>query len=257
VPRNDFGNVDLYQECMLPIGTTWIRHLDMDMGVFSRVCRKQQIDAAKAVVGFDGKKGYPVTEGYVICKEFEKQAMEAYYDQCGFDAERKEKERRLRVRKLWYKAYRGVLIQKKVERMFKGVQIDPAIERIMMSKMNDEPKSSHSTTTTVTSSKQAPAAAASISIKGGKAKTKKSAYFTKEEVKVEAESDIEEEEEVLKSDDNSSSDEEERKPIKPTKAIQRRATMPRRQAAKKAAKFDFSSDSSDFEGSENDYRMSD
>ena len=76
-------------------------------------------------------------------------------------------------------------------------------------------------------------------------------------MKVEAESDIEEEEEVLKSVDNSSSDEEEKKPIKPTKAIQRRATMPRRQAAKKAAKFDFSSDSSDFEGSENDYRMSD
>ena len=62
---------------------------------------------------------------------------------------------------------------------------------------------------------------------------------------------------MLKSDENSSSDEEEKKPIKPTKAFQRRATMPRRQAAKKAAKFDFSSDSSDFEGSENDYRMSD
>ena len=54
---------------MLPIGTTWIR--DVEHGVFSRVCRKQNIDAAKAVVGFDGKKGYPVTNGYVICKEFE------------------------------------------------------------------------------------------------------------------------------------------------------------------------------------------
>ena len=54
---------------MLPIGTAWIR--DLDGGTFSRVCRKQNIDAAKAVIGFDGKKGYPVTEGYVICKEFE------------------------------------------------------------------------------------------------------------------------------------------------------------------------------------------
>ena len=71
VPRNDFGNDDLYQECMLPIGTTWINFDGLDMGVFSRVCRKQQIDTAKAVVGFDGKKGYPVTDGYVICKEFE------------------------------------------------------------------------------------------------------------------------------------------------------------------------------------------
>merc|ERR1711892_761689 len=150
------------------------RHLDMDVGVFSRVCRKQQIDAAKAVVGFDGKKGYPVTEGYVICKEFEKQAMEAYYDQCGYDVERKEKERKTRIRKLWYKAYRGVLIQKKVQRMFNGVQIDPAIERIMMSKMHDEP-----TVTSSPASSFKQAASSSSTQKSGKAKTKSSPNFDK------------------------------------------------------------------------------
>ena len=96
--------------------------------------------------------------------------MEAYYDQCGYDAERKEKERKTRIRKLWYKAYRGVLIQKKVQRMFKGEQIDPTIERIMMSQMHkDEP------TTSSSSSK----AATTSSSKSDKAKSKKSPYFKK------------------------------------------------------------------------------
>ena len=66
--------------------------------------------------------------------------MEAYYDQCGYDAERKEKERKTRIRKLWRRAYRGVLIQKKVQRMFAGETVDPTIERLMMNKMNDDPE---------------------------------------------------------------------------------------------------------------------
>ena len=67
VPRNNFGNVDLYQLCMLPIGCVYVNDDDMEMGVFSRVCRKLNIDAPKAVIGFDGKKGYPVTqEGFEI-----------------------------------------------------------------------------------------------------------------------------------------------------------------------------------------------
>ena len=96
--------------------------------------------------------------------------MEAYYDQCGYDAERKEKERKTRIRKLWYKAYRGVLIQKKVQRMFKGEQIDPTIERIMMSQMHkdDEPTTSSSSSKAETSSS-----------KSDKAKPKKSPYFKK------------------------------------------------------------------------------
>ena len=68
--------------------------------------------------------------------------MEAYYDQCGYDAERKEKERKQRIKKLWQKAYRGVLIKKKVERMFAGTTVDPTIERLMMVKMHEEPDDS-------------------------------------------------------------------------------------------------------------------
>ena len=171
VPRNNFGNVDLYQLCMLPIGCVYINDEDMDMGVFSRVCRKLNIDAPKAVIGFDGKKGYPVTQecfqktvyfsiikyesycmmytdfisnthfgnhkkGYVICKEHEEAARSAYYNQMGIDIEKREKERKARVKKRWIRAYRAVLIQKKVRRMFSLQQeVDPNIERIVEKRM--------------------------------------------------------------------------------------------------------------------------
>merc|ERR1711892_1237740 len=238
VPRNAYGNCDLHHACMLPLGTTWIT--DLNNGVFSRVCRTLEVDAAKAVIGFHPIRRYPLTDGYVICKEFEKQVMEAYYEKCGYDDEHKKEERKMRTRKLWHKAYRGVLIQKNLERMYEGEQIDPAIERIMMSELNYEPNRSSTTSTrTATSSKK--------SSRKGNAR-----------IKVEAESDEEDEEEEAATDsDSGSSSSDEEKPVKPTAAIQRRAALPRRQAAQKVAKFDFSSDSSDFENSEDDFSLSD
>merc|ERR1711892_401976 len=238
VPRNAYGNCDLHHACMLPLGTTWIT--DLNNGVFSRVCRTLEVDAAKAVIGFHPSRRYPLTDGYVICKEFEKQVMEAYYEKCGYDDEHKKEERKMRTRKLWHKAYRGVLIQKKLERMYEGEQIDPAIARIMMSELNYEPnRSSIMSTRTATSSKK--------SSRKGNAR-----------IKVEAESDEEDEEEEAATDsDSGSSSSDEEKPVKPTAAIQRRAALPRRQAAQKVAKFDFSSDSSDFENSEDDFSLSD
>merc|ERR1711892_1181194 len=238
VPRNAYGNCDLHHACMLPLGTTWIT--DLNNGVFSRVCRTLEVDAAKAVIGFHPSRRYPLTDGYVICKEFEKQVMEAYYEKCGYDDEHKKEEHKMRTRKLWHKAYRGVLIQKKLERMYEGEQIDPAIERIMMSELNYEPNRSSTTSTrTATSSKK--------SSRKGNAR-----------IKVAAESDEEDEEEEAATDsDSGSSSSDEEKPVKPTAAIQRRAALPRRQAAQKVAKFDFSSDSSDFENSEDDFSLSD
>jgi len=238
VPRNDYGNCDLHHACMLPLGTTWIT--DLNNGVFSRVCRTLEVDAAKAVIGFHPSRRYPLTDGYVICKEFEKQVMEAYYEKCGYDDEHKKEERKMRTRKLWQKAYRGVLIQKKLERMYEGEQIDPAIERIMMSELNYEPNRSSTTSTRTATSR------------------KKSSKKGNARIKVEAESDEEdEEEEAVTDSDSGSSSSDEEKPVKPTAAIQRRAALPRRQAAQKVAKFDFSSDSSDFENSEDDFSLSD
>ena len=68
VPRNDHGNVDMFQECMLPIGCVWIN--DLDTNTVAKVCRKLNIDYAKPIVGFQPKKGFPMYEGVVVCEEF-------------------------------------------------------------------------------------------------------------------------------------------------------------------------------------------
>jgi len=54
VPRNEFGNVELFQPCMLPIGCVHIKGCPN----LNRVCRKLNIDCVAAVVGFDAHGGF-------------------------------------------------------------------------------------------------------------------------------------------------------------------------------------------------------
>ena len=131
VPRNDFGNVDLYQMCMLPIGTVFLEDLD-EFGIVSRVCRKLGIDAAKAVVGFDGKKGYPKIGGYVICKESEQTVRDAYVEAAGISEEKARQKSRSRAKKNWRKLLALYFAKKKVERLFAGREVDPQLERVIM-----------------------------------------------------------------------------------------------------------------------------
>ena len=246
VPRNDFGNVDLYQECMLPIGCVWIKDID-DMGLFSRVCRKLNIDAAKAVTGFDGKKGYPVCEGYVMCKEFEDVARDAYNEQFGINIEKKEKERKALVRRRWRRAAKAVLVRKKVNAMFEGKQPDRNIERILMRQIqgpiqDDSDDDKPGTSFDVFSSSNISSGPSRVT-KKAPAKTS-SQYFEKE---------VTSEEEASLSDKSSSSEEEVKKisPKKRSKKIPIARSSRRRN--KPVTKYDFSSDSSEFENSEDDY----
>lgn len=52
VPRNAYGNVELFKPEMLPIGT---RHLQLPN--LSRTCKKMNVDCAQAVIGFDFHSG--------------------------------------------------------------------------------------------------------------------------------------------------------------------------------------------------------
>ena len=54
VPRNEYGNVDLFQPSMLPIGCVQLRLPSLNV-----VARKLNIDVATAIVGFDTHHGYP------------------------------------------------------------------------------------------------------------------------------------------------------------------------------------------------------
>ncbi|KAJ2038297.1 hypothetical protein IW146_001252 [Coemansia sp. RSA 922] len=66
VPRNEFGNVNLFTDSMLPEGAVHIPNANA-----KRLCKELGIDAADAVVGFDFRRGQslPIIQGVVIPAE--------------------------------------------------------------------------------------------------------------------------------------------------------------------------------------------
>nr|XP_028575074.1 DNA repair protein complementing XP-C cells isoform X2 [Podarcis muralis] len=115
VPRNEFGNVYLFQPSMLPIGCVQLKLPNLH-----RVARKLDIDCVPAVTGFDFHGGYshPVTEGYVICEEY-KEVLVAAWENEEAEREKKEKEKReKRVLGNWKLLTKGLLIKERLKRRY-------------------------------------------------------------------------------------------------------------------------------------------
>lgn len=51
MPRNEFGNVDLFKPCMLPRGAAYLR-----LNGLLRIAQKLEVDCVPAVTGFDLKQ---------------------------------------------------------------------------------------------------------------------------------------------------------------------------------------------------------
>ncbi|KRY34614.1 DNA repair protein complementing XP-C cells -like protein, partial [Trichinella spiralis] len=115
VPKNEYGNVELYQMSMLPPGTVYM----IQPGLLS-IARKLNIDCAPAVVGweFHCRSSHPIIEGCVVCKEH-KEILEAAWLEEQVHIAVKEKERKtMRALKNWRKMVRSVLIKARVEKKF-------------------------------------------------------------------------------------------------------------------------------------------
>lgn len=119
VPRNAYGNVELFKPEMLQKKTV---HLQCKRRVFwcaifqivglsiflisvpglNRTCKKLQIDCAQAVIGFDFHSGssHPTFDGFVVCEEFAEQVVTQWWkDQ--EEAQRKEEKRNQRIYGNW------------------------------------------------------------------------------------------------------------------------------------------------------------
>ncbi|KAF9262696.1 Rad4-domain-containing protein [Marasmius fiardii PR-910] len=111
VPKNNFGNIDLYVPSMLPKGAVHIPF----KGV-AKIARKLGIDYAEAVTGFEFRKrrATPVIEGVVVAAENESVLLEAFWE-AEQDAEEKAKfKREERVVKLWTKLVHGLRIRQRL-----------------------------------------------------------------------------------------------------------------------------------------------
>ncbi|XP_018579675.1 DNA repair protein complementing XP-C cells homolog [Anoplophora glabripennis] len=112
VPRNAFGNVELFKPCMLPKGTVHLK-----LPGLNKVCRKMNIDCASAIVGFDfhGGWSHPMYDGFVVCEEFV-DAVVAAWESEQEEIEKKENEKiEKRVYGNWKKLIKGLLIRERLK----------------------------------------------------------------------------------------------------------------------------------------------
>ncbi|KAJ3409097.1 hypothetical protein HDV05_004586 [Chytridiales sp. JEL 0842] len=100
IPKNNFGNFELFHENMLPPGCV---HLTID-GI-AAIARKLGIDYAKAMTGFEYHRGNatPVIKGIVILKENEEILKEAWQEDRRNAAIVHDKEKAKRAVSRWRK----------------------------------------------------------------------------------------------------------------------------------------------------------
>ncbi|KAF8587586.1 Rad4-domain-containing protein [Ramaria rubella] len=115
VPKNDFGNIDLYVDTMLPSGGVHVPY----KGV-AKIARELGFDYAEAVIGFEFKnrRAFPVLNGVVVAVENESALLEAYWESAQ-DAEEKEQiKREERVLKRWTRLVQGLRIRKRLQEQY-------------------------------------------------------------------------------------------------------------------------------------------
>jgi len=112
VPRNEYGNVELFKPWMLPPGTVHIPINGMKV-----VIRKCGIDAAPAMVGWDfsGGGAHPVYDGVVVCQENAEALMDAWNQEQEIQAKRAEEKREKRVLDNWKKLVKGLIIKQRIK----------------------------------------------------------------------------------------------------------------------------------------------
>ncbi|GBO98853.1 DNA repair protein complementing XP-C cells homolog [Eumeta japonica] len=115
VPRNAYGNVELFKDCMLPVGT-----VHMKLPGLNKVARKLNIDCAPAMIGFDFNGGWthPVYDGFVVCKEFEEILTDAWFKDQEEQERREQEKLDARVYGNWKRLIKGLLIRERLKEKY-------------------------------------------------------------------------------------------------------------------------------------------
>ncbi|KAH8275328.1 hypothetical protein KR026_005115 [Drosophila bipectinata] len=115
VPRNAYGNVELFKACMLPKKTVHLR-----LPGLMRVCKKLNIDCANAVVGFDFHQGacHPMYDGFVVCEEFREVVTAAWEEDQQEQARKEQAKYEDRVYGNWKKLIKGLIIRERLKKKY-------------------------------------------------------------------------------------------------------------------------------------------
>lgn len=111
IPKNAYGNADVFVESMIPQGAT---HLKLK-GV-ARIARKMEIDHAEAVVGFEFKKrgAIPLVLGVLVADENAATLQAAWEEAEEIRIRKEDKKKSDAALKLWAKLLKGLRIRNRI-----------------------------------------------------------------------------------------------------------------------------------------------
>lgn len=111
VPKNAFGNLDIYVPSMIPAGGAHIPHKEA-----SKAARVVGVDYADAVTGFQfkGRHGTPIIHGCVVAKEYVEAVCAVIEGVAYMKEEAEDTARRLEALRLWKRFLTGLKIVERV-----------------------------------------------------------------------------------------------------------------------------------------------
>ncbi|PKS09276.1 hypothetical protein jhhlp_003890 [Lomentospora prolificans] len=112
IPKNEYGNIDLFVEHMCPEGAV---HVPYRGAV--RVCKRLQVDYAEAVVDFEfgHRMAVPVIQGVVIPEEHYDKVMEELQKDEAERARKEDEKRRKAALGMWRKLLMGMRIAQRIQ----------------------------------------------------------------------------------------------------------------------------------------------
>lgn len=111
IPRNAFGNIDIYVRTMVPAGAVHVR-----LKGTAKLCKKLGIDFAEACTGFEfGKqRAVPVLTGVVVAEENEELVKDAWRAEQERVKERDNKKRQAAALMMWKRFMQGLRIMERM-----------------------------------------------------------------------------------------------------------------------------------------------
>ena len=121
IPKNEYGNIDLFVETMCPKGAV---HVPYRGGM--RVCKRLGIDYAEAVIDFEfgHRMAVPVIQGVVIAEEYHDQVMEELAKDEEERVRKEDEKRRKAALAMWRKFMMGMRIVERIKRDYGHMRDD-------------------------------------------------------------------------------------------------------------------------------------
>ncbi|RBR17889.1 uncharacterized protein FIESC28_06328 [Fusarium coffeatum] len=124
IPKNDYGNIDLFAEHMCPKGAV---HVPFRGAM--RVCKKLQIDYAEAVVDFEfgHRMAVPVIQGVVIAEENHDMVMVELEKDEAERARKEDEKRRKKALAQWRRFLMGMRIAERIRQEYGEITDDISV----------------------------------------------------------------------------------------------------------------------------------